>query len=126
MCAVCLPAVEQTHCRTLSETQHRYLHIAVHHPSGVVRGLLKGLEVGEDLGHGAQQPQRVEVGVGEHWLLLLQALPAQFHNLEETRALSITASLTQGTITMTLDAHSFKVEDIADRGGKAPVCDLNS
>lgn len=72
------------------ETRHCYLHVAIHHPPGIVRGLLKGLEVGEDLRNSAQHPQRVEVGVGKHWLLLLQALPAQLHNLEETRDLSVT------------------------------------
>lgn len=27
---------------------------------------------------------------------------------------------------MTLDIHSFKAEEMADRGAGAPVCDLNS
>lgn len=76
MYAVYLSSLKQTHSRVLSETQHCYLHIAIHHPPGVEGGLLEGLEVGEDLGNSAQHPQRVEVGVGKHWLLLLQALPA--------------------------------------------------
>lgn len=78
------------HISRLSDTQDCHLHIAIHHPPGVVRGLLKRLEVGEDLGNNAQHPQHVDIGVSKHRVLLFQALPAQLHNLEETQALSIT------------------------------------
>lgn len=66
-----------------SQVSDSHLHVAIHHPPGVVGGLVEGLEVGEDLGHHTQHPQRVEVGVGKHRLLLLQTLSAQPHYLEQ-------------------------------------------
>lgn len=30
-------------------TRGHHLRVSIHHPPGVVRGLLKGLEIGEDL-----------------------------------------------------------------------------
>lgn len=88
MCAFSLASLGQRVSGRPPETQDHHLHVAVHHPSGVVRGLLKGLEIGEDLGHDAQQPEHVEVGVGKHWFLLPQALPAQLHYLEGDTASS--------------------------------------
>lgn len=90
--AACAPSIcpaWSRHIFRLSDTQHCYLHIAIHHPPGVVGGLLKCLEVGEDLGNYAQHPQHVDVCVSKHRVLLLQALPAQLHNLKETPARAV-------------------------------------
>lgn len=47
MHAISLASLEQRVSGRL--TQGRHLRVAIHHSSGVVRGLLKGLEIGEDL-----------------------------------------------------------------------------
>lgn len=47
MRAISLASLGQRISRRL--TQGRNLRVSIHHPAGVVRGLLKGLEIGEDL-----------------------------------------------------------------------------
>lgn len=47
MHAISLTSLEQRVSGRL--TQGHHLRVAIHHPPGIVRGLLKGLEIGEDL-----------------------------------------------------------------------------
>lgn len=63
-----------------------YSHIALHHPAGVCGGLLDELQVGQHLTGRAQHAQHVQVGVGQHLLLLLQALPGDLYHLGDVGA----------------------------------------
>lgn len=55
--------------------------VSLHHFASVGGGLVEVLQVGQHLTGGAPHAQLVDVGVSQHWILLLQTLTAYFHHL---------------------------------------------
>lgn len=64
-----------------------HLHVSLHHLPGVICSIIKVLQVSLNLAHCAPHPQQVDVSVCQNRLCLLNALPADFHNLKRRTAI---------------------------------------